>query len=524
MAFFYSSGYMRRQYTYNANGMVEKIQYKEQGITLREEYDYTYNNRGYISTENKKTEYMIGSKNTENITNLTYTYDAVGRLTKTDENYILKENGTKKKDKDNTSSFTYDNMGNRATMIVDNEGEDKLWYQYDYDDFDRLTEVKLKKGSAKTYTKSEEYSYDDIGRTEWEKNYVKVGSVNKLAKETTYDYLKSGELYSANVSVKDVNGYPDQALSIVDYYLYNADGQRILKESAETIKYYYTGDAVLFTTDINNVKISENIVTRGGEVISSKRFGDVQDGDAWYYFNYDMRGSTTVILKPDGGYKKDYAYDTFGNTIEGGGSFYNETQFTGATYDKSTGMHYMNARYYNPATGRFLTQDSYTGNLYDPWTQNLYSYCMNNPVNYIDPTGHIAAAFAIAGAANIWNPFGWLLLGVAAVVTVVVVVEVVDSISDNTVVESREIKEPAIRDKSNTRKEAEQKAKKAGKGKEPIHHPHGHSGNPKPHFHPDVKQPPYPKPNKMPTPHDHYYYPVEFLLAQRYMKIGGESK
>jgi len=143
------------------------------------------------------------------------------------------------------------------------------------------------------------------------------------------------------VSVKDVNGYPDQALSIVDYYLYNADGQRILKESAETIKYYYTGDAVLFTTDINNVKISENIVTLGGEVISSKRFGDVQDGDAWYYFNYDMRGSTTVILKPDGGYKKDYAYDTFGNTTEGGGSFYNETQFTGATYDKSTGMHYI---------------------------------------------------------------------------------------------------------------------------------------------------------------------------------------
>jgi len=190
------------------------------------------------------------------------------------------------------------------------------------------------------------------------------------------------------VSVKDVNGYPDQALSIVDYYLYNADGQRILKESAETIKYYYTGDAVLFTTDINNIKISENILTLGGEAISSKRFGDVQDGDAWYYFNYDMRGSTTVILKPDGGYKKDYAYDTFGNTIEGGGSFYNETQFTGATYDKSTGMHYMNARYYNPATGRFLTQDSYTGNPYDPWTQNLYAYCGNNPVNFTDPTGH----------------------------------------------------------------------------------------------------------------------------------------
>ena len=48
----------------------------------------------------------------------------------------------------------------------------------------------------------------------------------------------------------------------------------------------------------------------------------------------------------------------------------------------------MNARYYNPTTGTFLTQDSYSGNPYDPWTQHLYTYCGNNPVNFIDPTGH----------------------------------------------------------------------------------------------------------------------------------------
>lgn len=164
-------------------------------------------------------------------------------------------------------------------------------------------------------------------------------------------------------------------------YNNTADGQRILKESAETIKYYYTGSAVLLTTNLNNEKKSENILTPGGEVISSKRFGDVQDGNAWYYFNYDMRGSTTVVLKPNGSYKKDYYYDTFGNTTEGEGSFYNETQFTGAISDKFTGMYYMNARYYNPSTGRFLTQDKYSGNPYDPWTQNLYAYCGNNPVD-----------------------------------------------------------------------------------------------------------------------------------------------
>ena len=114
----------------------------------------------------------------------------------------------------------------------------------------------------------------------------------------------------------------------------------------------------------------------------------MQDGNKWFYFNYDKRGSTTVILSPDGSYKKDYYYDTFGNTEEGGGSFYNETQYTGAINDRSTGMYYMNARYYNPSTGRFRTQDKYSGNPYDPWTQNLYAYCGNNPVNFLDPTGY----------------------------------------------------------------------------------------------------------------------------------------
>ena len=76
-----------------------------------------------------------------------------------------------------------------------------------------------------------------------------------------------------------------------------------------------------------------------------------------------------------------------GVTTASGDAFFNEVTFTGSIADAS-GLLYMNARYYNPATARFLSQDTYTGSAFDPWTQHLYAYCNNNPVNMIDPTGH----------------------------------------------------------------------------------------------------------------------------------------
>lgn len=54
------------------------------------------------------------------------------------------------------------------------------------------------------------------------------------------------------------------------------------------------------------------------------------------------------------------------------------------------GLYYLNARYYNPEDGRFMTEDSYRGEIMNPETGHLYVYCANNPVNYVDPSGHKA--------------------------------------------------------------------------------------------------------------------------------------
>jgi len=62
--------------------------------------------------------------------------------------------------------------------------------------------------------------------------------------------------------------------------------------------------------------------------------------------------------------------------------------FAGYLWDEETGTYYLMARMYDPETARFLSEDSYTGNPNDPLSLNLYTYCHNNPITYIDPDGH----------------------------------------------------------------------------------------------------------------------------------------
>ncbi|SCJ79545.1 Cell wall-associated polypeptide CWBP200 [uncultured Clostridium sp.] len=85
-----------------------------------------------------------------------------------------------------------------------------------------------------------------------------------------------------------------------------------------------------------------------------------------------------------------YNYDNFGKEeeLKSESSFKNDVTFTGAVSDSMTGLYYMNARHYDPDTGRFLQQDTYKGSAAVPWTQHLYVYTGNNPVNMVDPTGH----------------------------------------------------------------------------------------------------------------------------------------
>jgi len=92
---------------------------------------------------------------------------------------------------------------------------------------------------------------------------------------------------------------------------------------------------------------------------------------------------TTVVAQ-----KINYYYDAFGTPVESTSSVNNSFLYAGYQYDQETGMYYLNARMYDPTTARFMQEDSYTGNINDPLSLNLYTYCNNSPLIYDDPTGH----------------------------------------------------------------------------------------------------------------------------------------
>jgi len=114
------------------------------------------------------------------------------------------------------------------------------------------------------------------------------------------------------------------------------------------------------------------------------------------YYLYDGLGSVTFMVKPDGNKRDHYRYDEFGKPAPGNSKLsedgrnvlHNTFGYTGEMWDEESELLYLRARYYEPETGRFLSRDSYQGNLQNPLSRHLYAYVGNNPVNYVDPTGN----------------------------------------------------------------------------------------------------------------------------------------
>ena len=99
-------------------------------------------------------------------------------------------------------------------------------------------------------------------------------------------------------------------------------------------------------------------------------------------------GGVVQLLNEAGKVIKSYHYDAFGNEEDIDKKDTNPYRYSGEYYDKETDTIYLRARYYDPDLGRFLTRDTYTGEEDDPLSLHLYTYCANDGVNNVDPSGH----------------------------------------------------------------------------------------------------------------------------------------
>ena len=99
------------------------------------------------------------------------------------------------------------------------------------------------------------------------------------------------------------------------------------------------------------------------------------------------------------------------------GAMYNPFRYRGYYYDTETGLYYLNSRYYDPDTGRFINADGYLNANGDLIGFNMYAYCSNNPIMYTDPSGESISILAVFAGIAIGTLIGAIAGGVTAEVT-----------------------------------------------------------------------------------------------------------
>ena len=236
----------------------------------------------------------------------------------------------------------YDKAGNRARRVLD--GEEEL---YQYDPRNRL--MALTRGGVTT-----PFQYDNAGNLlRDDKAKYTYDAFNRTVKVETFD---------GNVQVNR----------------YDAEGLRHeMEENGRLVRFiFHKGEAVAEQEENSNVIR----LIRGSELITQS--SDSESARTYYHYASDEMGSTTHIVDENGNVKNRYAYDAWGKITAKAEAVPNRFTYYGQQIDPITQQYYLRARFYNPILGRFTQEDTYRGD-----GLNLYAYCANNPVYYVDPSG-----------------------------------------------------------------------------------------------------------------------------------------
>jgi RHS repeat-associated protein len=352
------------QYDYDANGNRQQM-----SDPFGTNVYYSYDARNRLKTVGQAASIISGTRTIDS--DATYSYYN-NNLLKT----ISQKNGV-------TSNYTYD--GIKLDTLVEKKADNTVLnsFDYNYDNNKNINQIIQTGAIAQTlnYTYdplnristsdqgNQTYTYDNRG------NRSVLTSINPAnSPDASYSYDKRDRLTSVTVDGKAVT------------YKYNGDGLLWERtESGQTTRYYCDGaDVIAEATVSGGVAALKARYIRGSRLIARQG----ADNDKQYYLQ-NGHGDVIELRDSTGNTRlNQYMYDMWGNPMTSNETVTQPFRYSGELWDNTSKLQYLRARWYDPSMGRFMTKDTYEGQIDNPLSLNLYSYGGNNPLINIDPSGH----------------------------------------------------------------------------------------------------------------------------------------
>jgi RHS repeat-associated protein len=396
-------GGVTEEYTFDRNDrLVELINKRPDGSVLSS-YRYTYDAAGQLTSK------------TDDFGTTDYTYDEVGRILRVDA-------------PGRTTAYAYDRAGNRQSLMetytsaqpsgyVDPGTKQEVTYrvkksEYVYSPTNqllKLVETMFDDTGAQVLEKTVAYLYDDNG------NELRQQASYLRPHQRSMRQVAGGSLYGDEQTDAELNVLIEKMSSTFDGFNRLKKTERLKAGERVTVEYVYDGDdlrtrktvrssAAGYEAQVTNYYYDRQhvILETNGADQASVRYArglnyiariDAAAGRL-SYFLYNGHGDVVQTVSETGDVENQYDYDVFGNpTLTMETEYTTAIRYAGEFYDAEVGLYYLRARYYNPYTGRFISEDSYWGEDTNPLSLNLYTYAHNNPILYVDPTGHSAKKY-----------------------------------------------------------------------------------------------------------------------------------
>ena len=380
-------------YTYDVLGRVTA--YNENSFIST----YTYLPIGFVGSQ--KTTYGSATVETvygyeESPRSSVGLYELTGRVA--NATVTVKYGSTQKSQNDYT--FTYDAAGNITAIRVGGA----LKYSYEYDNLNQLTRENNAVAN-KTYV----YTYDDAGNILTKKTYAyTTGTLGTVQSTNTYTYGNANwgdqlTKFNGTSITYDSLGNPLSYYNGNSYTFTWANGRQLAStvKGGVTTTYTYNADGIRIGKTVGSTAVE--YILDGTQIVGEKNgsfiirylydpqgapVGMVFDSTT-YLFEKNLQGDVIGIYTTGGTKVASYTYDAWGKIVSSSYTsgyydpyYYNPFRYRGYYYDTESGFYYLQSRYYDPTTGRFLNADGYVNANGDLQGFNMYAYCSNNSVNY----------------------------------------------------------------------------------------------------------------------------------------------